>query len=602
MKSITTVLGQVASARPIHLWALFTPYKRELVAGLLLLLGTNGGSLVLPRLVNVVVSLIEHGKTTPIHLLGVTWMHAHSVGPLVSCICALACLGAVIRTLSRRVLFDVGRGVERDVRDRLFAHLSVLSPAFYQRNSVGDLLSRLTNDINHMRLFAGFVVLNALNLVIVFAATIPILFAIDWVVALCALLPFPLVVLCARALGGRMSACVKEQQESLGELTAHIQENLSSIQVVRAFGQEAAEVTKFDRSNTRAYRASLALAVLRIFTFPFMRVISGLGVAVTLFVGGRAVVFGRITLGDFVEVNARLLQLAWPAISLGLIVAMFHQAKASVRRLNGVLIAPPDVVDGAHKGETVLPLQVKSLTANVPGKKEPILRDVCLELKRGQTVAVVGQSGQGKSTLVRALHRGLVIPRNTVFFGHVDAVDWHLLSLLHGVAVVPQESFLFSASMRDNIAFGRPDAPSWDIEKIVQEVGLEPDIATLPQGLDTLVGERGVMLSGGQRQRVALARTLLLRPQVLLLDDCLSAVDAETETRIVTMLRQGDWASSVLIVTHRLSAVRHAHEIVVLEEGAVQARGTHGQLLQCSNLYRALWGMEQAQKSLEKKQ
>lgn len=599
MKSVTTVLGQVASARPIHLWALFTPYKRALVTGLLLLLGTNAATLTLPRLVNAAVSLIEHGQETAVELLGVTWMRTRSVESLVACICVLACLGAVIRTLSRRVLFDVGRGVERDVRDRLFAHLSVLSPTFYQRNSVGDLLSRLTNDINHIRLFAGFVLLNALNLIIVFAATIPILFAIDPVVALCALLPFPLVILCARALAGRMSSCVKEQQESLGQLTARVQENLSGIHVVRAFGQETAEVAKFDRDNDRAYRAALALATLRIFTFPFMRAVSGLGVAVTLFVGGRAVVFGRITLGDFVEVNARLLQLAWPAISLGLIAAMFHQAKASVQRLNGVLAAPPDIVDGPHRGETVLPLRVVSLTVNVPGREEPVLRDIQLELARGQTIAVVGQSGQGKSTLVRALHRGLVIPRDAVFFGGMDASDWHLLSLLRRVAVVPQESFLFSASVRDNIAFGRPDAPSSEIAKVVREVGLEPDIATLPQGLETLVGERGVMLSGGQRQRVALARALLLRPQILLLDDCLSAVDADTEARIVDVLRQGEWAGSVLIATHRLSAVRHAHEILVLENGAVQARGSHDLLLQHSDLYRALWGMEQAGRALD---
>ncbi|MEM7589276.1 MAG: ABC transporter ATP-binding protein, partial [Myxococcota bacterium] len=555
---------------------------------------TNALHLALPRLVNLAISLLGANAQEPVSVFGVLTQQGKAIAFVVASICMLAFIGAVIRTWSRRVLFDVGRYIERDVRARLFAHLSILSNRFYQQHHLGDLLSRFTNDVNNIRLFAGFALLSLLNLLIVFAATVPILFSIHPMVALCSLLPFPFVMICARLLASRMFFYVKQQQQTMGELTARVQENLSCIQTVRIFGQENAEIEKFAATNQAAYKAALALSLLRIFTFPFMRVMGSLGVAVTLYVGGRAVALGHMSLGDFVEVNARLMQLAWPAISLGIVVSTYHQARAGVLRLNAVLETRPDIVDGHHAGKQVLPLQVESL--DVEGL---LLQEITFCVKEGQTIAVVGKSGCGKSTLAKALCRGIAVPRGCLFYGGVDVVDWQRMPLARRVAMVPQNPFLFGMSVRDNIAFGCPQASKRDIDEVVRAACLQSDIALLPQGLDTLVGEKGVMLSGGQRQRVALARALLLRPQLLILDDCFSAVDTDTQSRIAASLETERWANSVLLFTHRLASVRNADEILVMDAGRICERGTHEQLKHSGTLYRALWGMQKLQDSLK---
>ena len=567
--------------------------------GLLLLVLANALYLALPRFVNLAISLIGADANAPVSVFGIFTQQGQAIAFIVVSICILAFMGAVVRTLSRQVLFDVGRYIERDVRARLFAHVSILSSRFYQQHPLGDLLSRFTNDVNSIRLFAGFALLSLLNLLIVFTATVPILFSIHPMVALCSLLPFPFVMVCARLLASRMFFRVKQQQHTMGNLTARVQENLSCMQTVRIFGQEEAEIEKFASTNQAAYKAALALSLLRIFTFPFMRVMGSLGVAITLYVGGRAVALGHMSLGDFVEVNARLMQLAWPAISLGIVVSTYHQARAGVLRLNTVLETQPDIVDGHHAGKQALPLQVQSLHVSTPEKNEPLLQELTFCVEEGQTIAVVGKSGCGKSTLAKALHRGIAVPRGCVFYGGVDVVDWQRMPLVRYVAVVPQNPFLFGVSLRDNIALGCPQASKQEIDHVVQAACLQSDIALFPQKLDTLVGEKGVMLSGGQRQRVALARALLLRPQLLILDDCFSAVDTDTQSRIAASLQTGKWASSVLMFTHRLASVRTADEILVMDAGRFCERGTHDQLKHSGTLYRALWGMQKLQDSLK---
>ncbi|MEM7403209.1 MAG: ABC transporter ATP-binding protein [Myxococcota bacterium] len=602
-----TVLGQSAYTSPIRLWALFAPYRGKMVLGLLLLLLTNALQLTLPRLVNHAIALLGGTGDKHLFIFSAPMPPTRAIAAVLISICLLAIVAAAIRTWSRRVLFDVGRYIERDVRVRLFAHLSVLSGSFYRQHPVGDLLSRFTNDVDSIRLFAGFSLLSLLNLTIVFAATIPILFAIHPLVALCSLLPFPFVMVCARLLASRMFAHVKQQQHSMGQLTARVQENLSCVQTVRIFGQQQAEIDKFAQANHTAYKASLALALLRIFTFPFMRAMGSLGIAVTLYVGGRAVALGQMSLGDFVEINTRLMQLAWPAISLGLVVSSYYQARAALLRLNDVLITQPNIVDGHHPAKPstrhaavqLLPLQVQGLHLPATDGGEPLLQQISFTVAAGQTLAVVGKSGCGKSTLAKALRHAIDVPRGCVFYAGVDLLDWHLLSLSRQVAVVPQNPFLFGMSLRDNIAFGCPQASQQQIDQAVQAACLQSDIALLPQGLNTLVGEKGVMLSGGQRQRVALARALLLRPQLLILDDCFSAVDTDTQQHIAAALATQKWASSTLLFTHRLASVRSANEILVMDAGRICERGTHEQLKRSGNLYRALWGMQKLQDALQ---
>ncbi len=581
--------------------ALFRPYWRQLMLGLLALITTNLFALILPRLVNMGISVIE-GKKVP---------YFTSITSIVLAILALAVLAAIARTYSRILMFGVGREIERDVRRDVFVHLSTLSPSFYEKRSVGDLMSHMTSDINNIRMCTGFAVLNILNIVIVFAGTAPVLFSIDHQVAFAALLPFPLVMITAQALSGRMFQRVREYQASLSDLSARIQENLSGAQVVRVFHQEEAENTRFAAVNDHAFRAAIRLAKMRVVMFPLMRMMGALGVAVTLFVGGRAVVLGHIDLGDYVEINARLLQLAWPAISLGFVMSVYSRGQASLARMNVLLEARPEIVGGALPA----PKQVvrdsadqffvvaHNLSVQLPQSAKPILYGVSFTVKPGEVLGVVGPTGAGKSTLTRALCREVNVARGQLLIDGQDICDWQLHALRKFVAVAPSEAFLFSASMRSNITFARPDASQDEVMEVVRMVDLTRDVDGFADGLETMIGERGVTLSGGQRQRVALARAILARPKMLILDDCLSAVDAQTQSTIVERLKQpvGDGTHTppaMIIVSHRLSVVQEANEIVVLDKGQIVERGTHLELLTKGALYRALWGLQLLEEEL----
>ncbi len=581
------VLGFKPARGAVSFRQLFRPYVLWLLLGFVFLLLTNAMILMVPRIINIGVQIVE-GKPASMDMQSVLlWLFC------------LAILGALARTLSRRTLFNIGRGIERDLRNHLFYHLSLLSSNFYEKHSVGDLMSHLSNDINNVRMFAGFAVLNLLNLVIIFSGSIPILISIDAAVAFACLLPFLLVIASAQMLTGRMFHRVKEYQASLAKLTQHVQENLSGIEVVRVFHQERFEEKKFQKTNQAAYEAAKRVAKITVVMFPLTRMMCGLGVAVALFVGGREVVLGRMSVGDYVEVNARLLQLSWPAISVGFILSIYSQSCASLSRLNELFKQPPQIVDGSYSDAPITLIDTKDLSVRLGQHDHLALKNINVQLSRGRVIGVVGQSGSGKSTLVRILAREILCNEGQIFYNNVAGSQWKLEPLHNQIAVVSSEPFLFSASVRENIAFAKTAASDAEIIDVVEQVGLSDDIAGFPEGLQTVIGERGVMLSGGQRQRVALARALLVKAPVLLLDDCLSAVDSLTESKIVKSLRQKGTDICLLIVSHRLSAIRHADEIVVLEKGQIVQRGRHEELLAQEQLYSALWGIEQLQKRIK---
>ncbi len=581
------VLGFKPARGIVSFRQLFWPYRFWLLLGFFLLLITNAMMLMVPRMINMGVQIIE-GKPAALDMLSV----------LVWLFC-LAILGAIIRTFSRRTLFNVGRGIERDLRSLLFYHLSLLSSDFYEKHSVGDLMSHLTNDINNVRLFVGFAVLNFLNLVIIFSGSIPVLISIDGSLAFACLLPFLLVIVSAQMLTGRMFHRVKEYQASLAKLTEHVQENLSGAGVVRVFHQERVEEKKFQKTNVNTYQTALRVAQISVVMFPLTRMMIGLGVAVVLYVGGREVVLGRMSVGDYVEVNARLLQLAWPAISMGFILSVYSQSRASLARLNELFVLRPKIIDGTYSNVPISLIETKNLSVRLGKQAHLALQNVDVQLKHGRVIGVVGQSGSGKSTLVRILSREIVADQGEIFYNNVEGSQWKLEPLHQQIAVVSSEPFLFSASVRDNIAFAKIDASDEEVKDVIEKVGLTEDVAGFADGLAQIIGERGVMLSGGQRQRIALARALLVDAPVLLLDDCLSAVDSVTESKIMKTLREKGKHVCLLIVSHRLSAIRHADEIVVLEKGKIVQRGRHEELLkQEEQLYGALWGIEQLQESL----
>jgi ATP-binding cassette subfamily B multidrug efflux pump len=601
-----TVLGRAPLVGVRKLGASFVPYSAPIFRGFVVLLVTNVLALALPRLVNEGVDLVE-GRAPASSILTGFGIASPGVVSIVVAIIVATILGAVFRVISRIILFNLGRDVERDLRQALFRHLSTLSPTFYRKNATGDLMSRMTNDLTNVRLMAGFALLNVMNAILIFVTTLPLLFLLDVKTAIAALIPYPLVMGVAQALSKTMFQRTKVGQETLGKLTSAIQENLAGQQVVRAFAQQDKEERRFAEVNQANFDAAMRLAAVRVVFFPLMGLMSALGVSIALYVGGEAVVAGRMSTGDIVEFNARLLQLTWPAIAMGFIVSVYQRGRASFDRINEIFKAAPDIVDGPYRGEVTGRIEAKDLVVRHPGEPgsttKPPLDGLTFVVEPGRVLGVVGKNASGKSTLVKAILRLIPVERGQLWLDGHDANDWHLAALHSGVASVTDDGFLFSATLKENLTFARPDASDDEVTHAIDVADLSRDIAVFPEGLETLVGERGVTLSGGQRQRVALARALLARPRVLVLDDSLSAVDAETETRIVGALRAGRFsadgsAPTLVVISHRLSAVRAADEILVLDDGRVVERGRHDVLLQHAGLYAELWGTEQLKRRL----
>lgn len=605
-----TVLGRPPASGGRTLSALFKPQTSTMLLGFFWLAITNLCSLAVPGLVNLGIDLVEGRKTTaPFSLPGV-----------VAAIVVLALVGALVRTQSRIVLFSAGRDVERALRSDLYAHLATLSSTWFGKASTGDVMSRLTNDLTNIRLLFGFALLNAINGIIVTVVTLPLLLLLDVKVALISLIPFPLVIVASQLVSKTMFRRTKENQEAIGALSTVVQESLAGQMVVRAFSQEDAVVTRFAKKNDDVFDASMRLAKIRLLMGPLMGLMGSFAIAAALWSGGAAVADGRMTIGDVVEMNTRLLQLTWPMIALGFTMSVFQRGKASLARINELLLARPDVVDGGtRRSDAGLTgkLVIKDLVVEVGADKKRAVDGVSVDVAAGSFLGVVGKNGSGKSLVLKAIARQLPVARGQIVIDDVDVNDWHLSALRRapgGIAVVPEDGFLFSQTIKENLTFGATDVSDADVDAIVDLVDLRRDIERFPQGLQTMVGERGVTLSGGQRQRVALGRALLARPSILLLDDCLSAVDVETEQNIIRALQAGAALKAggaggaskaatptVIMVSHRLSALRVADQIIGLQEGRVVESGTHTELLEKHGLYATLWGQLQKMEALKKR-
>lgn len=590
-----TVLGMSPYSGHLTFRSLLVGKGKALSIGLVFLVLSNLVVIILPRFVNACVSLIETGKPVNILLFGMGQVRATYLWPILLFMTGLAILYIFLRTFSRTYIFNIGRAVERDLRQILFGHLSTLSSNFYAKYSVGDLMSHATNDIGNVRLAAGFALLNALNIIVVLFGTLPILFAMNAVVALAVLAPFPLVMIVAKLVSKRMFKATQGYQSALSDMTTHLQEALSGISLIKAYHREKKENERFAHVNHDLFMNSRKVAKVRVIMFPLTRAMAGLGVVMALFVGGQAVVNGTLSVGDFVEVNLRLMALAWPAISLGFIVSIMQRGKASLMRIDELLQAQPDIVDGNTTLEKIESIELKPKNYEQGGRK---LKEVGFQLAPRKTLGVVGPSGSGKSTLINLLSRNLKTLPNQLFINGVDVSDYNLTSFTNAVSVVPQEPIIFSASLKENIAFRNPNVTDEVVNDLIERVGLTGDVLRLPQGINTQVGERGVLLSGGQRQRVALARALFAAPQLIILDDALSAVDVETEQKIISSLLGMNDSPMLVIVSHRLSVIKRCHEILVLDDGEVVERGKHKELLAAAGLYSALWGKEKLQEAV----
>jgi ATP-binding cassette subfamily B protein len=554
------------------------PYRVAVVWSFLLAFGAMGMTVLIPYLTGRAIDTVRlHDR----HAL-VTW--AIAIGGA-----GLARLG--LSAARRLVAGRVSLGVERDLRNLLYGHLQRLELAFFDRQQTGQLMSRATVDLQSVRFFLGYGLIFIGQSLLTIALAAVAMFTLQPGLAALSLAPVPFVVLIAQRYGRRSRPALQEAQQRIAELTAEAEENVSGVRVVKAFAQEQRQRGRFQHSVQRVFDQQLYATRIQARYTPMISFLPNLGLALILLVGGRQVIHGSLTIGQFTAFYAYLLMLISPMRTLGYMLSAAQRATASGARIFQVLDREPHIE--APAGARALPdgpgrVSMRHVSLTFEGAMRPALRDIDLEIEAGRTVALVGAMGSGKTALVSLLPRLYEASSGSVRIDGADVRSVDLVSLRHSIALVSDDPFLFSATVHDNIAYGRPHATREEVQRAAELAQADSFIRSLPKGYDTLVGERGLTLSGGQRQRIAIARAIAADPRILILDDATSSVDASTEQEIKVALREVMAGRTTIVIAHRLSTIALADEIVVLEDGRLAAQGTHEELLEVSALYREI--------------
>jgi ATP-binding cassette, subfamily B, multidrug efflux pump len=566
-------------------------YWLRYAGGGLCLLGTASLAMAVPYLLKRAIDAIQQGQPLS------------RVSTFAAVIVAIAAVQGVVRTLSRVLIFNVGRDVEYDLRNDLFAHLVRLPTAYYQSQHTGDLMSRLINDVTAVRMLLGPGFLNLLNTPIYFVYAIGIMLTLDPGLTVISLLPFPVLLLVVKRVTRRLMEQTLRVQEGLADMSTMVQEKVSGIHVVKAYVAEEPSVAAFSRLNDEFRERSLDLARLRGGLFPLMKVASGLGAVMVLTYGGMRVARGTLSLGDLVAFLGYLHILAWPTMAMGWMLSILQRGRAAMRRLEQVFAVEPEIADAPNAVELPVvrgQVEFRDVDFTYAGRADGggLIRHVSFTVAAGEKLAIVGRTGAGKTTLVQLLPRLFDVTGGAILLDGHDVRTLSLRTLRRAIGFVPQDPFLFSTTIRENIAFGL-DGPSGDlIHEAARSAGVSADIESFPAGYETVVGERGLTLSGGQKQRVTLARAIAVEPAILVLDDALSSVDTRTEREVLHHLSSVTAGRTCIVIAHRISTVRDADHIAVVDEGRVVEFGDHESLLARDGVYTDLFRRQQLEEEI----
>lgn len=574
------------------LGAYLRPHWRDATLGVLALLVVNAIGIYIPLQIRDAVDT-----------LGVAFS-VNQILQYAGLILVLASVMWVVRMISRTLLFGVGRQVEFDLKQKIFNHLLKLEPAYFAANTVGDLINRATSDVDNIRRLLGFAVLSLANTLFAYGFTLPAMVAINAKLSLLALSVYPFMLILVSLFSNRLRSQQSDVQEELSTLSELVQEDMSGIALIKIYGQEENERGAFRELNRSLLNANLKLALTRNILFPILQGIAYGSALILLWFGGGSIARGEITVGDFIALLIFIERLAFPTALLGFTITAYQRGEVSIDRIEAILSVEPKIQDDAESIPLPLAqvrgkLSAQNLTFHYPGVSQPALDRINFAIAPGESVAIVGAIGSGKSTLANALPRLLDILPNQLFLDGYDITDLRLHDLRGAIAYVPQESFLFSTTIRNNIRYGKPLAEQDEVELAAKIAQIHGEVLNFPQQYDTIVGERGITLSGGQRQRTALARALLVDSPILILDDALSSVDNQTATRILRNLSEGTVRKTVVFISHQLSAAAMADRIFVMDQGRIVQMGTHGELLEQSGLYRSLWDQNKLEEALQ---
>ncbi len=574
-----------------QLLSYLAPYRGSMFAGIGALFVVNMLGVYIPLLVRDSINQLD-GSLELGRILG-----------YVLAIAVLASLTWVIRMASRLAIFGVGRQVEFDLKQRLFQHILKFEPAYFFTNTIGDLMNRTTSDVDNIRRLVGFALLSLANTIFAYGLTLPFMLSLSVRLSLLVLLVYPLMLVMVQLFSGRLRDEQINVQNALSELSQMIQEDMGGISLIKIYAQEANERFGFQVKNRQLLRSNLALARSRNLLFPLIEGLVSLSLLLLLLVGSRTIESGEISTADFIALILYVERLVFPTALLGFAITTYQRGEVSIERVEAILQAEPRV---QNVGDAIaLPpelvqgrLTARQLSYTYPGQTKPALQDITFEIEPGETVAIVGPIGSGKSTLANALPRLLDIAPGQLFLDGHDITKIRLQDLREAIAYVPQDSFLFSATVNNNIRYGQPLAERPEIEQVAKQAQIHPEIINFPRQYETLVGERGITLSGGQRQRLSLARALLVSAPVVVLDDALSSVDNQTATAILADFAQaGD--QTVIFISHQLAAAASADRIFVMHQGRLVQTGTHAALVQQEGLYQVLWQQQQLAQVLQ---